>query len=85
MSPGLAKFQDKTDPKYKEALRTIQAGKEMLRSSPRADMPGFVPCATDQKRDEKYRLRAAVELRNRAAIREGRKVYDEGAAESSRN
>jgi len=85
MSPGLTKFQDKTDPKYKEALRTIQAGKEMLRSSPRADMPGFVPCATDQKRDEKYRLRAAVELRNRAAIREGRKVYDEGAAESSRN
>ena len=32
MSPGLAKFQDKMDPKYKEALAIIQAGKEAARA-----------------------------------------------------
>jgi hypothetical protein len=80
MSPGLAKFKDKDDPAYKEALAIIQAGKDTLTKSPRADMPGFVPCATDQKREEKYRQRLEAEMKNRAAIREGKKVYDDGAA-----
>ena len=82
MSPGLAKFKDKNDPLYREALSIIQAGKETLTRSPRADMPGFVPCALDQRRDEKYRQRLEVEMQNRAAIREGKKVYDEPATAS---
>jgi len=44
---------------------------------PRADMPGFVPCATDRARDEKYMRRLAAELRSREALRTGRKVYEQ--------
>jgi len=40
-------------------------------------MPGFVPCALDQKRDEKYSRRLEAELTNRAAIREGKRAYDQ--------
>jgi len=77
LSPGLDKFKDRNDPLYKEALALIQAGKETLVQSPRPDMPGFVPCALDQKRDEKYRRRLEAELTNRTAIREGKRAYDQ--------
>jgi hypothetical protein len=77
LSPALTKFADKNDPNYREALATIQSGKEMLAKRPRADMPGFQPCETDQQREAKYVQRQQIELRNRAAIREGRKVYDD--------
>ena len=33
-------------------------------------------CQTDQDREAKYLARHTLELANRAAIREGRKVYD---------
>ncbi len=78
LSPSLAKFADKSDAKYREALAIIQAGREMLAKRPEADREGFVPCDTDRRRQEKYLMRRQIETRNRAAIAEGKKVYDEG-------
>jgi len=76
LSPCLAKFTDKGDPKYVEALAIIQAGKEMLAKRPRADMPGFTPCDKDLRREEKYAKRRQAEARNREAIRSKKKAYD---------
>ena len=39
-------------------------------------MPGFVPSEPDQRREAKYAERREIELRNRAAIRAGRKAFD---------
>ncbi|MFZ2640913.1 MAG: hypothetical protein WA117_07975 [Verrucomicrobiia bacterium] len=76
LSPCLAKFADKDDPRRKEAIAIIQAGKETLAKRPRGDAADFQACEVDQKRDDKYLNRQQIEARNRAAIREGRKVYD---------
>ena len=76
LSPCLAVFKDKTDPKYVQALALIEAGKAMLAAHPEADRPGFVPCAEDQRREQKYAERRRVEQRNREAIRTGSKAYD---------
>ena len=76
LSPCLAKFKDKNDPVYKESLAIIRSGKEMLKKRPRADMPGFVPCEADRKREEKYAMRQQAEIRSRQAIRKELKVYD---------
>ena len=76
-SPCLAKFQDKADPNYVEALAIIRAGQQMLAERPRADMPGFQPCEVDQRREAKYALRRQIELRNRDAIRRGDRTYEE--------
>ncbi|MEI7908051.1 MAG: hypothetical protein WCK77_00315 [Verrucomicrobiota bacterium] len=75
VSPGLAKLA-KSDPRYAEALAIIRAGQQALKTSPNPDSPGFVACEADQQREQKYQMRAAIELRSRAAIRDGRKVYD---------
>jgi len=77
LSPGLAKFTDRNDPNYREALAILRAGRERLARRPRADMPGFQPGAVDQRREEKYVLRQQIERRNREAIRRGEKVYDD--------
>ncbi|MBN2136319.1 MAG: PD40 domain-containing protein [Sedimentisphaerales bacterium] len=76
LSPCLQKFKDKTDPQYIEALAIIEAGRQTLAKRPRADMPGFKPCETDRRREEKYAARQQMELRNRRAISMGQKVYD---------
>jgi len=76
LSPCLAALAGKDDPKYREALSLINAGKQALARRPRCDMPGFVPCETDLRREEKFAARREIELRNRAAIRAGEKVYD---------
>ena len=60
-------------------VERFRAGADMLRKRPRADMPGFQPCPTDLERGRIYAMRQAEELRNREAIREGRKVYDKAA------
>jgi hypothetical protein len=75
LSPCLARLK-KDSPEYNEALAIIRAGGEQLKRIPRADMEGFVPCQKDRERNAKYDARAAVERRNREAIRTGRKVYD---------
>jgi hypothetical protein len=76
ISPCLARLADKASAEYREALAIIQAGKAMLASKPEADMPGFVACPVDQRREGKYAERQGIEARNRAALREGRKLYD---------
>ena len=76
LSPCLAHIADKLSPDYREALSIIEAGKTMLASHPEADMPGFLACSVDQGRERKYADRAAIEKLNRAALREGRKLYD---------
>ncbi len=76
LSPCLARFGDTHDPKYEEALAIIRAAEQMLARRPRADMPGFVPCPTDRRREQKYALRRQIELRNRESIRTGGKAYD---------
>ncbi len=75
ISPGLAKLP-KDDPRYNEALAIIRAGQQSLKTNPNPDSPGFVACETDRQREQKYELRAEIELRNRAAIRDNRKEYD---------
>ena len=77
LSPCLATLRDRDDPKYREALAIIQAGKEMLAKRPRADMAGFRACLIDARRQRKYAERQAIELRSRGAIRANRKVRDE--------
>jgi len=76
LSPCLALIKGKDDAAYREALSIIKAGKAMLENRPRADMPGFVPCATDQRRQEKYVQRQQVEWQNRSAIASGGKFYE---------
>ncbi|MBN2295269.1 MAG: hypothetical protein JXM70_22755, partial [Pirellulales bacterium] len=78
-SPCLAKFTDLSGPKYGEALSIIRTGRQMLAHRPRADMPGFRPCAKDRQREAKYALREQIELRNRESIRRGEKAYDGGS------
>ena len=77
LSPCLQKLK-KGSPQYNEALAIIRAGKAQLAKTPRADMDGFVPCPEHRRRLVKYRHREAEELRNRRAIREGKKAYDKG-------
>lgn len=76
LSPCLKKFKDKTAPEYIEALGIIEAGGRMLAQRPRADMPGFEACPVDRRRENSYVMRQQVEMNNRRAIREDRKLYD---------
>lgn len=74
-SPCLANLE-KGSPEYGRALAIIQAGQAQLKQMPRADMDGFVPNPTDLKRIARYEERQEIEQANRAAIRDGKKVYD---------
>jgi len=85
LSPCLARFSDKDDPNYAEALAIIRVGQERLRRRPRADMPGFVPCQTDRRRQTKYAMRRRIEADNRRAIRDGTKRYDDRPAAETGN
>jgi hypothetical protein len=84
LSPCLSVFKDKNDPRYKEALAIIQAGKRMLSEKPRADMPGFKLTVLDLKRQQKYDSLLQQERAARTAILEGRRIYssDEGLSPS---
>ncbi|MCP4375536.1 MAG: hypothetical protein GY794_05095 [bacterium] len=75
LSPCLQKLQ-KDSPKYKEALAIIQAGKDMLKKTPRADMDGFKPCPEHARRLAKYHRLEALEAANRKAILNGTRHYD---------
>jgi hypothetical protein len=77
LSPCLAPLADKKDPRYLEALAILQSGHEMLLKRPRCDMPGFVPCEADQRREAKDARLREMEARNREAIRRGERHYDE--------
>ena len=80
LSPLLERFDDSRGAAYAEVLAILRAGRAVLLENPRGDTAGFTPCATDQARDARYARRAAVEASVRAAIREGRKVYDPGVS-----
>ncbi len=66
----------KGKPAYAEALNIIKAGKERLKTNPRADMPGFKMCQVDQARNDRYARRFEEECKVYNAIRAGEKVYD---------
>jgi len=72
----LAKLADKSSPPYIEALALIESGRAALLKNPEPDHPGFVPCALDQWRTQKYDRRMEVEMEHRRAIREGGRAYD---------
>ena len=76
LSPCLEKLE-RNGAAYQEALAIIRTGKERLEKCPRADMPGFRPCETDVRREEKYERRQRIEQRVRDAIRKGERAYDE--------
>lgn len=82
LSPGLARLP-KSDPRHTEALAIIREGQMALKKNPNPDAEGFVACEADQQRDRKYEMRAEIERKNRAAIREGRKVHDPPSSRSS--
>jgi len=79
LSPCLAAFPDKNDPKYLSALAIIQEGKDALSKQPEADAAGFKPCPADIARNAKYEVQMRIEQRNREAIFNGKKVYDQPA------
>ncbi|WP_372797891.1 hypothetical protein [Pontiella sp.] len=74
-SPCLKEL-DKDSDAYAEALALIESGRANLAATPRADMPGFVPCAADRQRTARYEEMQAVETAYRQALRQGRKLYD---------
>jgi hypothetical protein len=61
---------------YNEALSIIRQGADVLKTTPRADMPRFIPSAQDQKRTTRYEELRRKEEAFRKALREGRKLYD---------
>ena len=61
---------------YQQALSIIQKGKERLQETPRADMPGFVPCDKHLKQLQKYMKRLEIEKANNKAVSEGDYIYD---------
>lgn len=68
LSPCLAGFKDKGDPKYVEALAIIRAGQELLARIPRADMPNSKLVGVDCKRQEKYEAYLKSEAEGRKAL-----------------
>ena len=76
LSPCLAALKDAGDPKYRDALAIIEAGKAMLAKRPRMDMPGSRLEGIEAEREAKYQRLAAQESAAREAILAGRKVYD---------
>lgn len=80
LSPCLARFTDREDPRYTEALALIRKGAERLAQQPEADAPGFLPGSTDQWRETKYLARQRRELENREALRAGAKRFESDMA-----
>jgi hypothetical protein len=54
LSPCLNQFDDRSDPRYEEAISIIRSGSKLLAKRPRADMPGFSLVGTDAERQAKY-------------------------------
>ena len=80
LSPCLARFQDKNDPGYPEALAIIRAGRQMLAKRPRADMPGFQPVSRqDLIRRDKHDFQTKMEAQARQAVLEGKKYHEKAA------
>ncbi|MFA6563237.1 MAG: hypothetical protein WCV00_15105 [Verrucomicrobiia bacterium] len=79
LSPCLAKFTDKNDARYREALAIIEAGEERLARQPREDMMGtraMPVVAIDLERDGRCQTRSQSEAAARQAMLGDRKVFD---------
>jgi Ni,Fe-hydrogenase III large subunit len=74
-SPCLTKLEARSS-EYKEALSIIRAGAKALKKTPRSDMPRFVASEGDQQRTERYEEMRRAEIAFRAALKDGRKLYD---------
>ncbi len=69
LSPCLGRIADRNDPRYAEALKIIQAGREKLAHDPRPDMAGFRLSDPDEvNRQCKYDALRKAENEARAAI-----------------
>ena len=75
LSPCLAIFKDKADPKYCEALAIIQAGQAQLAKGPRMDTPQAQLVGVDVARMHKYHAQAKIEADMRRAIADGEKRH----------
>jgi hypothetical protein len=75
LSPILSGLQP-DDKEYKEALEIIEKGKARFSENPDSDMPEFKLSGVDLWREEKYQYRHWIEMKNREAIRKGKKLYD---------
>ncbi|MCP4785323.1 MAG: hypothetical protein GY903_04830 [Fuerstiella sp.] len=75
-SACLQAFNSVSDPGYRRALELIRKGQNQLIAHPRFDMPGFVPSAMHGDQLEYLQRRNESEVRSRAAIRRGTRVYD---------
>jgi len=76
LSPILAKVKN-ADTKAK-VIEIIKRGSKRLETTPRNDMPGYVPSKEDQRRLKRYEELFQRELANRRAIQSGKKSYDPG-------
>ena len=77
LSPCLTKLSDKSDPKYREALAIIEAGRGMLAQRPRADMLDFrLASQTEIEQEAKYQARLDVEAAMRQSILKGEKRHE---------
>jgi hypothetical protein len=77
LSPCLAKFTDKSDPAYQEALAIMLAGSEMVANTCRADMPGFkLTSRQDIRRQARFEALAGLEAEMRNAIIQREKCYE---------
>ncbi len=76
-SACLRAFDGPADAGYARALALIEAGRQMLAEHPRADMPGFRPCAADQQRLDAHAARQRIDEASRRAWAAGARVYDE--------
>jgi hypothetical protein len=74
---GLERTAAPDSPGYREALAIIRRGAARLAAKPRADMAGFVPCATDREREKKYTKRRKIERSCREAAARDTGVRDE--------
>jgi len=81
LSMCLAKFTDKNDPKYKEALAIIRAGAAMLAKRPRMDMPGAKPAGIDVKRTMKYGAPVRAEKEGRRGIVAGKPTREKNGGD----
>ncbi len=76
LSPCLSRFGEEDDARRREVVELLQTASKQLADRPRADMPGFIPCEADRRREQKYAFRRREELRNRRAAVQGQKAYD---------
>ena len=74
LSPILASVKNNKD--RQEFIRILQTGMQRLTETPRADMPGFVPCLEHQAKLELYNSERAKRINIMALIEKGEKVYD---------